>query len=126
MSTLLPKEIKRLSSGPKGTGMTVSWNSGAESSFESEFLREKCPCASCSENRAKAASSASSPRYTGRGALKVVDSSLEEETNLSMVFPIGNYALGMRWADGHDSGIYSFNFLWQLHCLQQQQQQERP
>jgi len=25
--------------------------------------------------------------------------------------PVGNYALGMRWGDGHEAGIYSFRYL---------------
>jgi DUF971 family protein len=30
------------------------------------------------------------------------------------VEPVGNYALRFRWSDGHDTGIYTFDFLRRL------------
>lgn len=27
------------------------------------------------------------------------------------LFKIGNYAIGLRWGDGHDTGIYPFDYL---------------
>jgi DUF971 family protein len=30
---------------------------------------------------------------------------------------VGNYALGLTWGDGHDTGIYSFRFLRALGDL---------
>jgi DUF971 family protein len=30
---------------------------------------------------------------------------------LARVAGVGNYALGLTWADGHDTGIYSFRWL---------------
>jgi DUF971 family protein len=33
------------------------------------------------------------------------------------VSPVGNYALALAWGDGHDTGIYSFEFLWRLGAL---------
>jgi DUF971 family protein len=37
------------------------------------------------------------------------------------VVPVGNYALNFGWSDGHESGIYNFEYLRKLcpcsHCL---------
>ena len=33
---------------------------------------------------------------------------------LVKVVPVGGYALQPRWADGHDTGIYSFEYLARL------------
>ena len=52
----------------------------------------------------------------GRGlsALRVLSATVEEEVDICAVWPIGNYALGLRWGDGHDSGIFSYDLLRQL------------
>jgi DUF971 family protein len=31
--------------------------------------------------------------------------------------PVGNYALGLKWGDAHESGIYAFSFLRRLGDL---------
>lgn len=30
------------------------------------------------------------------------------------IFPIGTYAVGFRWGDGHDAGIYTFEYLREI------------
>lgn len=30
------------------------------------------------------------------------------------MFKVGNYAIGFRWGDGHDTGIYTFEYLRRL------------
>lgn len=46
--------------------------------------------------------------------LAIVDSSLAEQTNLKEIWAVGQYALGMSWGDGHNTGIYTFDFLREL------------
>lgn len=38
---------------------------------------------------------------------------------INAIQPVGNYALQLVFSDGHDSGIYSWDYLYQL-CQQQQ------
>jgi DUF971 family protein len=54
-------------------------------------------CASCVEE------------FTGERKVRhgEIPASLERTT----VFPIGNYALGFTWSDGHSTGIYPFEYL---------------
>ncbi len=34
--------------------------------------------------------------------------------------PVGNYALQLHFSDGHNSGIFSWDYLWELACNQDQ------
>lgn len=38
---------------------------------------------------------------------------------IEAIHPVGNYALQLQFSDGHDSGIYSWSYFYQL-CTQQQ------
>ncbi len=116
-----PKEIKRLvlaqdgnarGENARGEGVQIVWNSEKTITLSSELLRTKCPCASCEERRGS--EQHSKPLGGGRSLLKVIKNSKEEELDLVQIWPVGNYALGMKWGDGHDSGIYTFQLLAEL------------
>ena len=51
--------------------------------------------------------------------LTVIEHTATEQLNLTEIWGIGNYALGIAWADGHSSGIYSFEYLYELGTAQQ-------
>lgn len=96
-----PIEIKR-----KGeTGLVILWNDGSQQDISSPVLRANCPCAGCRELKPPSLVKAK------QSALRVIDSSLVEQTRLEQVWPVGNYAIGVRWGDGHASGIYSYGLL---------------
>src|SRR5512136_631001 len=98
---IAPKLVKRVS--PKQTDIT--WNDGHFSSYPSWYLRENCMCAECVEEF-------TGKRRIGHGSIP----SGIERVNVS---PVGNYALNFSWSDGHDSGIYSFEYLRELcPCFQ--------
>jgi DUF971 family protein len=90
-----------------GSGLDVGWADGHSSHYNFDYLREQCPCALCDEKRkngevpgGSAGSSADNPlhlfkpRPGARGAKSV-----------------GSYALQIDFTDGHDAGIYSFDYL---------------
>jgi DUF971 family protein len=37
-----------------------------------------------------------------------------EELKIDRIWAVGNYALGVAWGDGHNSGIYRFELLRDL------------
>jgi DUF971 family protein len=76
--------------------IVLTWDDGHVSVFPLDYLRSWCPCAGC-QGHAPTAS------YLG-----LVDQSLTQ------ISAVGNYALTPSWADGHDTGIYSFRMLRQL------------
>jgi DUF971 family protein len=110
-----PVKLKRLKSD-SGTGLALSitWSDGNTTRLSAAVLRDNCPCATCDEQRGGQthANPLGSPR--GKGLLKVVNSTAEEGYDLQQIWGIGNYAVGIQWGDGHNSGIYSFKILKEL------------
>jgi DUF971 family protein len=99
------KTIKRLAEC-----IVLVWSDGAEQAIAHATLRRQCPCAECREQRAQGSATA----IKANSALKIVSAGLEEELQLVDIKTIGNYAIALRWADGHDAGIYTYNFLAKL------------
>jgi len=103
----IPKQIKRLGEG----GIEITWDSAVVHTLTSETLRMNCPSA---DNRAKLGAASHDKPLGGRGLLRVVKHSAESELRLLRIWAVGNYAIGMQWADGHRSGIYSYELLYAL------------
>ncbi len=84
--------------------LVVTWKDGRVSHFDLTMLRKRCPCATCNEERSKQPKHAPLlpilSKDPGKGPPQVVDAGL-----------VGNYALHIKWSDGHDTGIYDFRFL---------------
>jgi DUF971 family protein len=86
-----------------GTQLAVRWNDGTESFIELELLRRSCPCAACGGE----------PDVLGRIQRPMVNYE-PASFRLQGFAPVGGYALQFRWADGHNTGIYSFDYLHRL------------
>lgn len=106
-----PLEIKRID----GDGLAIIWQDGQRHVLGCRFLRESCPCATCREGRGDTSHSKplGSPPAKKK-AFSIVESSLEEELLLTRIWAVGQYALGIAWGDGHDTGIYTFDYLRSL------------
>ena len=80
--------------------LVVRWDDGPTSRFGAHWLRSRCPCAACVEE------------WSGKRTVG------EEQTDPNVkpqgLTPIGNYAIQIRWSDGHDTGIYSWDYLFKL------------
>ena len=106
--TILPLEIKRISNAE----IQIAWSDGVTSTITSEILRKNCPCASCRERRGD--TSHAKPLSGKRTGLTVIEYSKDIEIDLKEIFGVGQYAIGFRWGDGHDTGIYTFQLLREL------------
>jgi DUF971 family protein len=95
-----------------GTGISILLEDGSQSNIDTKALRTNCPCATCVEERAKNEQPESTPKRSS--LLRIVSSETEDQLNLVQIWPVGNYALGLRWGDGHDTGIYPFSVLLSL------------
>jgi DUF971 family protein len=104
-----PIEIKKLENT---LGLNISWSDGSNISITGDTLRRNCPCAECREQRGEI--NHAQPLAGKKKSLRVVEASLEQSLIINKLWPVGQYALGIAWADGHDSGIYSFDYLRQL------------
>ncbi|MBV9171960.1 MAG: DUF971 domain-containing protein [Chloroflexi bacterium] len=79
--------------------LRFAWADGQKSDFDWEYLRWRCPCASCAGEGDFA------------GVLKDRTSLRAEETEMVDVELVGRYAVKPVWRDGHDTGIYTFRAL---------------
>ena len=86
----------------------IVWSDGAEGIATPRLLRDACPCASCREKRGE-------PSGEGRPTLLQVLKP-EEIAPLSItgMSPVGQYAYKIAFSDGHDSGIYTLEYLREL------------
>ncbi|HEY5330861.1 MAG TPA: DUF971 domain-containing protein [Acidobacteriaceae bacterium] len=90
-----------------GTGMKIDWRDGHSSAWTFAWLRAACPCATCHEER----------DADGRdpGTAKPKPASLlplyEAPAKPVEVTPVGKYALRFKWNDGHEAGLYSWDYL---------------
>jgi DUF971 family protein len=48
------------------------------------------------------------------GVRKIAHGSIPSSLERVGIEPVGNYALHFSWSDGHDSGIYDFDYLRSL------------
>jgi DUF971 family protein len=91
----------------EGTGVAIDWKDGHRSEWGFAWLRDACPCATCHEEREK------SGRKTGESKPKpqTLLVMYEAPARPVEVTPVGKYALKFKWADGHEAGIYSWEYL---------------
>lgn len=92
-----PTEVRYVSE--KGV-LEMTFSDDLSVAVPTAFLRGFCPCAHCQGH------SGGPPKWnvlrTPRSS-EVVD-----------VTPVGNYGMCIIWGDGHDTGIYAFDFLRSL------------
>lgn len=84
-----------------GQELAIRWEDGREDFILLETLRRACPCAGC------------------KGEVDILGNVYKNPDKpyaanafqLMRIKGVGGYALAFVWADGHDSGIYSFDYL---------------
>lgn len=111
----LPKEttepLKVRVHKTEGTGIEIDWKDGHRSSWTFSWLRHACPCATCHEEREKEGRKPGEPKTKSAQLLPMYEAPARPDS----VAPIGHYALQFVWNDGHQSGIYSWEYL-RAHC----------
>ena len=84
-----------------GQELAVKWDDGTETFIGLEKLRRHCPCAGC-----KGETDIMGNLY------KNPDKPLTPQaTQLVRISIVGGYAVCPHWADGHHTGLYSFDYL---------------
>lgn len=89
-----------------GAGVDIIWTDGHSSHYEFPYLREQCPCATCNDERGKKEDMAST--QTAQFAPLPM---FKPKTLAQTATPVGNYALGISFTDGHSTGIFSYEYL---------------
>jgi DUF971 family protein len=96
---MLPLDIQHI-----GTELAIKWEDGREDFIPLESLRRACPCAGC------------------KGEMDIMGNVYKNPEKpyapnafqLVKLNRIGGYAISPVWADGHGTGIYSFDYLRRL------------
>ncbi|GAB4567909.1 MAG: hypothetical protein Kow0047_20380 [Anaerolineae bacterium] len=82
--------------------LEIVWADGHESRYPLSGIRNVCPCASCQGGHENMGGP------PDRAGLRVMPLATWELSTAEMV---GNYAIRFVWADGHDGGIYTWDYL---------------
>lgn len=91
-----PKDIQQI-----GDELAVKWDDGSETFISLERLRRHCPCAGCKGEMDIMGNVYKNPeRPLSAQAFQLV-----------RIVTVGGYAVQPVWADGHSTGIYSFDYL---------------
>lgn len=80
--------------------ISIKWSDDAETRYDSAALRRSCPCASCVNE------------WTGEKILK--PESVPDGITIDSTSVVGRYALNFHFSDGHETGIFSFQYLRKL------------
>jgi DUF971 family protein len=91
----------------EGTGVEIVWRDGHKSSWNFRWLRDACPCATCHDEREKSGRAQGILRPKAQSLLMMY----EAPPRPVEVTPVGKYALKFKWNDGHEAGIYSWDYL---------------
>ena len=82
-----------------GRRVRLTWGDGRRSDYDWEYLRWRCPCATCS-GEGEFAGELVSKKSMSADEIEMVDLEL-----------VGRYAVKPTWRNGHDTGIFTFRNL---------------
>lgn len=82
--------------------LEIVFDDGAHFHLPCEFLRVYSPSA----------------EVRGHGAGQEVLQVGKEEVNITGIEPVGQYAVKLTFSDGHDTGLYSWDYLYDLGARQ--------
>jgi DUF971 family protein len=82
--------------------LDIEWGDGHVSRYPLNAVRGQCPCAACRTAREEARTNPF--RVLGPNERAPSD-------EIRGVEPVGRYGMRITWADGHATGIYTFEYL---------------
>jgi DUF971 family protein len=95
-----PKQFKI----KKKTHLSILWEDNSETLLSLKYMRDECPCASCKGETILL-------RTYRPPSPKIITPEMYEVKNIEVV---GDYAIQITWNDGHNTGIYSWDYLKEL------------
>jgi DUF971 family protein len=84
-----------------GGELAIKWDDGGESFIPLEKLRRLCPCAGCMGET----------DILGNVYINPSQELSSSAFELKRIVSVGGYAIQPVWADGHATGIFSFDYL---------------
>lgn len=103
---MLVSEAPRHIDLKKDRGLTIEWSDGTTSYYSVAYLRKMSPSAEARQLREEMARNplVVLPNSAARSGPLVADSAEL----------VGHYAIRIRFSDGHDTGIYSWDYLREI------------
>ena len=97
-STIMKSQVPEIQSDHNH--VLLKWKDGEQLSVSNRELRLSCECALCTNE------------MTGERILNETD--IKGDIAPTSITPLGNYAIGITWNDGHSSGIYPYKNIRKL------------
>jgi DUF971 family protein len=91
-----------------GAGMDIIWSDTHASHYDFAYLRDRCPCALCNDEREKKS------RISASGSGGAVLPIFKPKVTAKAARPVGHYAIQIDFSDGHSTGIFSFEHLREI------------
>src|SRR5262249_27261694 len=101
MNPNTPRPIKLAKEGDEK--LIIDWSDGLRTAYTWQQLRAHCPCASCREERTQPAD-----------PFRILKPSELVPLKPLKIEPVGHYAYKITWSDGHDTGIFTLEYLREL------------
>ena len=100
MENYYPIQLKK----NENNSLSVKWNDESVTEITLTKLRDECPCVNC------------------KGESVIFESYIPIKSpfkaagyyEIDKIETVGNYAISIKWKDGHDTGIYSWDILRKL------------
>jgi DUF971 family protein len=100
MENYYPIQLKKT----ENNSLSVKWNDDSVTEIPLTKLRDECPCVNC------------------KGESVIFESYIPIKSpfkaagyyEIDKIETVGNYAISIKWKDGHDTGIYSWDILRKL------------
>lgn len=97
---MVPKTIKLL----EKSSLEIKWEDESTSNIALKYLRDECPCATCKGETVLL--------KTYRPPVKKMMT--QEMYMIRNIEVVGEYAIQITWKDGHNTGIYTYEYLLEL------------
>jgi len=103
---MTPEKVRVLLT--EGKGLEIDWQDGHRSTWSFTWLRWACPCASCVGERKAENRQPGEPKPKPVELLPMYAPPADKPGSAQAV---GRYAIQFNWMDGHNGGIYSWEYL---------------
>ncbi|MBC8043251.1 MAG: DUF971 domain-containing protein [Rhizobacter sp.] len=97
-------KIKRTSD----TALSLTWDNGETTDITLQKLRDECPCAGCKGETVLF-------ETYQPVKLNVLTPGMYE---LKKIGTVGNYSIQPLWGDGHNTGLYSWDYLYHISAAE--------
>lgn len=90
------------------SAIQIVWSDGQATRWTAAALRKACPCATCREKK-KGDSEPAKPSL----GLPVLSAAEAQPLSIASMRPVGNYAYNIAFSDGHSSGLFTLEMLYE-------------